>query len=248
MRIVASIVHTDDISDLVEQFYALDSVKECTFISQGLNDTYLIYTDQGKFIARVYRHLWRNRAQIDCEIEFVTYLATRAARVAQFIAAKDGSYLQTLQCPEGARFLALIHCASGSEFEIHAIPHSSPFNYGKAVGLLHNAAGGFTAKNSSRLLDTDALIWAPLRRVEVLFAANTAALEFLRNFAGQLTQEIATLDAERLHKMFIHGDLTGGNGNQDSNGNYTLFDFDCCWFGWPAYDLAVFLWSLMHNK
>lgn len=141
-----------------------------------------------------------------------------------------------------------MHCASGSEFETHAIPHNSPFNYGKAVGLLHNAAGGFTATNSSRLMDPDALIWAPLRRVEEHFAAHTAALEFLRNFAGQLTQEIATLDAEGLRKMFIHGDLTGGNGNQDSNGNYTLFDFDCCGFGWQAYDLAVFLWSLMHNN
>ncbi|HMY39471.1 MAG TPA: phosphotransferase, partial [Marinagarivorans sp.] len=138
--------------------------------------------------------------------------------------------------------------ASGSEYETHAIPQNSPFNYGKAVGLLHSAASGFTAKNSCRLLDTHALIWQPLHALEEHFAEHTSTLDYLRSLASQLTKQIETLDAAGLTSLFIHGDLTGGNGNQNATGSYMLFDFDCCGLGWQAYELAVFLWSLLQNN
>lgn len=248
MKIISSILHADYIAAVVGQFYAIGDIKKCTFISQGLNDTYLIICEQGKFIARVYRHLWRSLDEINAEIDFVTHLATHCAPVAQFILSKDGHRFHALPCPEGERVLVLMECASGSEYETHAIPNNSPFNYGKSVGLMHNAANHFASTRTRRPLNTDHLIWQPLAAVKYSFKQNSTNLEYLRAVADQLTIAINRLETAGLTKMFIHGDLTGGNANQDANGSYTLFDFDCCGFGWQAYDLAVFLWSLIQNK
>lgn len=247
MKIICSILDADYIAERVSQLYAIGTIKKCTFISQGLNDTYLIICSQGKFIARLYRHKWRSREEIDGEIDFVTHLATNSAPVATFIPANNGAYVHSLQCPEGERFLALMQCAADSEYEIHAITHNTAFNYGTSVGLLHNTSVGFGPTKTRRPINCESLIWQPLAAVQAMYPQH-CQLDYLRRYANHLSKEIASLDAAGLTQLCIHGDLTGGNGNQDSSGSYTLFDFDCCGLGWLGYDLAVFLWSLLQNN
>jgi Ser/Thr protein kinase RdoA (MazF antagonist) len=41
---------------------------------------------------------------------------------------------------------------------------------------------------------------------------------------------------------FCHGDFHGGNACQ-KDGCFTFYDFDCCGWGYRAYDLAVFPWG-----
>src|SRR5688500_499926 len=41
---------------------------------------------------------------------------------------------------------------------------------------------------------------------------------------------------------FCHGDLHGGNACE-TGGAFTFYDFDCCGWGYRAYDLAVFPWA-----
>lgn len=39
-----------------------------------------------------------------------------------------------------------------------------------------------------------------------------------------------------------------GNARFDATGEPTLFDFDCCGYGWRVSDLAVFLWNAHLEK
>ena len=41
---------------------------------------------------------------------------------------------------------------------------------------------------------------------------------------------------------FCHGDFHGRNACQ-KDGSFTFYDFDCCGWGYRAYDLAVFPWA-----
>lgn len=247
MKAISTIFDTKSIGDVVSQIYGLD-IQKCIFLSQGLNDSYLFACEKTQYVARVYRHGWRSPGDVLFEVDYVEHLARRAAPVAKFIPSVDGAKVHSLECPEGERLLVLMECASGSEYENHAVVNSSPFEYGKAVGILHNAAKDFQPKYNRPALNADHLIWQPMAKVEIHFAEFSEDLAYLREVASRLAERIQTLDAAGLSKMVIHGDLTGGNANQNGDGLYTFFDFDCCGFGWQAYDLAVFLWSLIQNR
>ena len=41
---------------------------------------------------------------------------------------------------------------------------------------------------------------------------------------------------------FCHGDFHGWNACE-KDGSFTFYDFDCCGWGYRAYDLAVFPWA-----
>lgn len=142
--------------------------------------------------------------------------------------------------------MALMECASNSVHESHVVSDGDPFSYGKAVGLLHRSSEGFRASRPRKELDIEALICEPLATVLHHFPEKESELSYLRDQAHSLTHEIEKLSGAGLRKLFLHGDLTGGNANL-ANDNYTFYDFDCCGFGWQAYDLAVFLWSLILN-
>lgn len=236
------------LADLVATAYAIADVEKSVLLAQGANDTYLVSSRSAHYVARIYRHGWKSHEEIVAEIEYVTYLANNSAAVARFLPAKSGALTQILQCPEGTRFLVLMECASGSPREDHAVVLGNSVDYGRSIGLLHKAAADFQPQRTRCALDIDALILAPLRAVEMYFPEKTSALDDLRKLAGILAERINRLDIAGLKRLFLHGDLTGGNANMNSSGVYTFFDFDCCGWGWQAYDLAVFLWSLMQNN
>lgn len=143
--------------------------------------------------------------------------------------------------------MVLMECASNSVDENHAVTQKNPFSYGRAVGLLHEASAGFSPSRIRKPLDNDALIAQPLAAVEAFFPSKETGLRYLKEQASRLTSEINKLNHSGLRHIYLHGDLTGGNANWDAGGQYTFFDFDCCGYGWQAYDLAVFLWSLIQN-
>jgi Ser/Thr protein kinase RdoA (MazF antagonist) len=52
-----------------------------------------------------------------------------------------------------------------------------------------------------------------------------------------------TLSPQSSDVGLCHGDLHPGNARFADDGRPTLYDFECCGYGWRAYDLAVFLWN-----
>ena len=65
----------------------------------------------------------------------------------------------------------------------------------------------------------------------------------LTTYADLLRRVISnTLPKERPYYGLCHGDTHTGNMHIDESGKLTLFDFDCCGYGWRAYELAVYKW------
>lgn len=248
MKAISTTLDTKYVADLVAKSFNFGTVEKCVFLSRGVNDTYLVIFEASQYVVRVYRHGWRSLDEILCEIDFVSHLASRSAPVAKFLPSRCGANAQSVECPEGERFMVLMECASDSVYESHVVSAGNPFSYGRGVGLLHKASEGFRCSRPRKGLDTEALVCEPLAAVLTHFPERESELSYLHDQACSLVNEINKLDDAGLRKMFLHGDLTGGNANLTAGGGTTFFDFDCCGFGWQAYDLAVFLWSLIQNR
>lgn len=48
--------------------YPIGKPHSCKLLKRGLNDTYLVETEQGKYILRLYRRGWRTKEEIDFEL------------------------------------------------------------------------------------------------------------------------------------------------------------------------------------
>ena len=67
-------------------------------------------------------------------------------------------------------------------------------------------------------------------------------LRFIEIFKEELLDVLLNIPRDELDYGFCHGDFHGLNAHKNNKG-ITFFDFDCCGFGWRAYDIAVFRWG-----
>lgn len=228
-------------SEIIKEHYDLGNSIECTYILQGLNDTYLVESLERKYIFRIYRYGRRTLDAIKSEIEFISYLNCQPTLVAGPVSDKDGNILKTLDCPEGIRYGFLMQCAADTEIESHCMQTGNPRSYGQSVAKMHQLSSRFQAKEKFTSIDLDHLLWRPLSLVKEYFPK--VDISYAENIAQRVSNALANLNNEGLTKSYIHGDLTGGNACLSSTDEYIFFDFDCCGHGWLSYDLSVFYWS-----
>lgn len=62
---------------------------------------------------RVYRRGWRNKEEIDFELELLLFLHEQKQPVAYPIAIKNGSFTTNILAPEGVRYIAVFNYAPG---------------------------------------------------------------------------------------------------------------------------------------
>jgi Ser/Thr protein kinase RdoA (MazF antagonist) len=115
--------------------------------------------------------------------------------------------------------------------------------YGAAVARLHNACEGFESEHTRFELDLGHLMDEPLAALRPLLAKRPDDDRFLGDSGEFLRERVAALVAVGLEQHVCHGDLHGGNANNESDGRLTFFDFDSCGAGHRAYELAVFRWT-----
>ena len=223
--------------------YSVGDGAECTFYSTGFNDTYRVRTALGqRLYLRVYRLPWRSLADIEYELDALNHLHRHGFPAIRPLPRRDGRFVHAVRAPEGLRYMALFTEAPGREIAYGENPESVAFRYGQAVARFHNALEGFNSPHARFHIDLDHLIDTPLRNIEPFLAHRADAWAYLQRFAATLRQQIVDLPATALEQGFCHGDLQGYHANVDADGTLTFYDFDCCGYGYRAYDLAVFRW------
>ena len=223
--------------------YGVGDVVECKFYSTGFNDTYRVKTADGRMVyLRAYRLPWRSLADIEYELDALNHLHRQGVPAIRPLPHKDGRFVHAVPAPEGLRYVALFTEAPGKEIAYDENPESVAFRYGQAVARIHNAVQDFTSPHARFHIDLDHLIEMPLRNIEPFLSHRADDWAYLQQFAATLHQRILDLPANALEQGFCHGDLQGYHANVGKDGVLTFFDFDCCGFGYRAYDLAVFRW------
>ena len=85
----------------------------------------------------------------------------------------------------------------------------------------------------------------PLRLVMSAIAHRPDDVDYVNDLGKRLKSQIEGI--AELEIDFCHGDLHGANASE-SEGSFTSFDFDCCGWGYRAYDLAVFCWGFAFDE
>lgn len=225
----------------VLSLYALGLIDRCRLHSRGLNDTYKVETKGSeKYYLRVYSSGWRSHAAIETEIAMLLHIAQQNVNVSAPVCRKDGQFLTPLDCVEGRRWAVLFRAAPGKELGRKKYTDELAFRYGETAAAIHCAADSFKGLNERSALDLEQLLERPLRLVTSAIAHRPEDVDYVERLAERLKNRIAPI--KDLEIGFCHGDFHGGNAGE-SDGSFTFFDFDCCGWGYRAYDLAVFPWA-----
>jgi len=229
---------------LIEQVlpaYGLGVISRCRLHARGLNDTYKVETAGGEsFFLRVYRHGWRSRAEIEAELAILRHLDRHGARVSVSLARTDGATITVLDCAEGQRFAAVFAAAPGKEIAYKNYSEEAARAYAAAAAATHDAGDTFAGARPRPALDLAELLERPLRLVLGAIAHRADDVAYLVALGASLRGRIE--GSGGLAHGFCHGDLHGQNACA-RDGVVTLYDFDCCGWGFRAYDVAVFPWA-----
>lgn len=240
LPIVDSNLRPEALIEQVLPAYRLGAISRCRLHTRGINDTFRIETADEVFFLRVYRHGWRSREEIDTELALLRHLITRGAPVSAPLARTDGATLTPLDCAEGQRFAALFPAAPGREPDYESYSEEAAAAYAVAAAAVHQAAESFPGPRLRPVLDLDELLERPLRQVIAAIDHRPEDVAYLVTLGATLRGRVEREPG--LACGFCHGDLHGANAGT-LDGVVTLYDFDCCGWGFRAYDLAVFSWA-----
>jgi Ser/Thr protein kinase RdoA (MazF antagonist) len=231
---------------LIEQVlpgYFLGEIAGCSFYSGGFNDTYRLRTVSGTvYFLRAYRRSWRTLPDIRYELDVLNHLHRKGFPAAHPLPYRDGEYYCAVLAPEGTRYVAVFTEAPGPEISYKTDPGAVSLGYGRAVARMHRALEDFSSAHKRFRMDLDTLIDASLRNIEPFLAHRPADWERLRRIALAVRERITGLSEAGLTRGVCHGDTQGYHANVSPDGTLTFYDFDCGGYGYPAYDLGIFLW------
>ncbi len=123
-----------------------------------MNDTYLVETEQERYILRVYRYGWRTKAEIDFELELLYFLHKNNVAISYPIAKRTGGFTTAIAAPEGTRYSALFSYAPGKAVD-KKLNSEQSWRLGEAVATIHEVTNNFTSSfsrselNNAHLLD-----------------------------------------------------------------------------------------------
>ena len=143
--------------------YKLPTPIRCHFLQLSQNDTYQVKAGSSVYYLRVYRFGWRTKAEIEAELDMLTYLHRRHLPVSYPIKRKDGQYLNRIAAPEGIRYAALFSNAPGKQ-ENMTIKQSG--SYGELVAQIHVCLDKAPDDLRRFHLDSSHFIDEPLQHIE----------------------------------------------------------------------------------
>ena len=238
-----SVLSANGLISEVMSRYNIGVVTECRFLHRGVNDTYRVSADSGKFILRVYRKKWRTRSDIHFELDALLHLHNSEVPVSIPVMRNDGELIGAIQAPEGSRFVVLFTHAEGVEPAYDGDGTRDTNLYARAVARIHAATDDFKTTHQRYSLDFEHLLAKPLQSMEPFLSHRPKDWDYVTGLAHRLRSLFSDLPLAALETGFCHGDLHGWNAHINQNSKLTVFDFDCCGFGWHSYDLAVFYWG-----
>jgi Ser/Thr protein kinase RdoA (MazF antagonist) len=239
-QVTYSILSADALKAEVAQAYGIDMPVSCQLLRRGLHDTYLLTTEDSRYIARVYRVRWRTPSDVAYELELLAHLATQGVSVAVPIPTRGGCLSRQLAAPEGTRQLVLFPYIEGTPLSWNEEEHC--YLAGKLLASIHTASEDFASRHARFRLDLRYLIDAPLAAIRPFLAHRPEDWSYLEWLAGRLRARAAAAVGAGLDWGVCHGDWSSARIHISDGPTCTALDFDHCGPGWRAYDLAAIQW------
>lgn len=228
----------DGIARLVAAQYEIGSVAECRSLHDGLNHTFAIAAERGRYAARMYgRNKWWIGSETDLlfELDLLDHLHARGVPVSYSIPTRHGQRLTMIDTPDGPRRVGLFTWAPGKPKHT---TRSQVFQVGATVAAIHVAADSFQTTHRRYRLDLSTLLD---RYVGTLGLDRLSAPEvrFVGRHIAEIRRRVEDFDPGPTGWGIVHGDVQELNYHFDG-ARITFFDFDLCGYGWRAYEVAVY--------
>lgn len=237
--IAYSLLSKEALFSHIKNNYEIDKPINFEYFLRGMNDTYILASEQEKYIFRVYRADRRNSSEIAFELDLLNYLNEQGVNVSIPIRKKDETFINEFLVPEGVKYGVLFSYAEGKEKPIHSIEDS--YLFGKTVGQIHQVAENFKSEHVRGNLDFEHLIEKPLNTIKLHMKHRQEDYDFLYELVMRLQEQLVNDQKEGLDWGICHGDLHGNTNVAFSDeGTLTHYDFDICGYGWRAFDIAEF--------
>jgi len=242
-----STVPAAEIARVLAVTHDLGGAVRCSLIRRGFGDTYRVAAPDGRrYAARLSGHHARGGYNLDYETALLAHLQRRGVAVAAPVPTRDGALWRKVPTAEGPRALALFDY-------LHGPPPMTDLDdvglMGRELAAIHREGANYAGPPSLQVLDVQHLV----RRPAALLAAAPHLGQDLRAQVMTLADEVAEGLArlEGLSQVACHGDCHGFNTlmvtDEAGERRGAFFDFDDGGPGPLAYDLAVYLWSILQR-
>lgn len=223
--------------ETVRSAYGLD-VTGCTLLKPQLSDTYRVDSTSGPYILRVYPYGLNLSRWVIAEEEILNALRAGGIPVSTPVPRANGEWLLPIAAPEGERCGVLFTYAHGRSLK-HSGDAGHIHAFGQVTARMHLAAGAMAGKLPRAVLDAYTLLARPMDLIRAAYPDRSADVEELCEITKQARAVMDALPQRPPVWGFCHGDLNFSNVHVTANGALTLFDFEYCGPGWPAYDIAT---------
>jgi len=216
--------------------FDIGAVTDCRLWRIFINDVYQLEAAGRRWWLRLHPAGWRTRAETQSEIAAILAISEAGGAVARPVPRRGGGHLLEIEAPEGMRGAVLFEDAPGADLDFSGSDAAANARrYGAAVARLHDACDGVHALPGRPGMD-------------LAFAVLDPAISLARHVGPEDRADLARI-ARRLADVlrscgdlsmgFCHGDLNTTNIHFLGEAS-VAFDFDCCAWGWRAFELAAF--------
>lgn len=216
--------------------FDIGPIVDCRLWRSFINDVYRLEAGGRTWWLRIHPFGWRTPPETEAEVRAILAIAAVGGSAARPVVLRRGGYLVDIPMPEGVRTAVLFEDAPGADLNYYGPDNQeNARRYGVAVATLHLACDVVQESPVRKPFDLDAVVIQPSIEVGRHICPKDRA-----SFA-RLTDALAGVLSGRddLAVGFCHGDLN--NSNVHFQGDLaTAFDFDCCAWGWRAFELAAF--------
>lgn len=181
----------------------------------------------------------KKRENILAELEFISYLKSNQYGVLETVVSKNREELVEAITPWGDYYASVFKRVSGVQLNNTDLSDSIIFNYGKALGKLHQLSSEYSPSKNKRWSYSDVLDWMHTILVEI--PNETAALNelhLLRDYFNSIP--ITKFNFGLIHYDFEFDNVFYDEETQSCN----VIDFDDAMYHWYVMDIEQALDSL----
>lgn len=220
----------------LQESYGLSGTT-CRLLIRNVSDTYVIENADEKYIFKIYRDAHRKLEEIKGEVELLTILFEKGAKVSRPIPDKNGEMLQAFNAAEGTRYGVMFAWAQGSV--VNAMTDEQLETVGREMAAIHNITSSIELSHHRKEYSIKAIITDPIKIIEPAFTGLEEEYAYLKDTAFEVIARYNQFSADFSYG-YCHYDFLPKNFHFTATGEITFFDFDFAGKGLLAYDITSF--------
>ena len=241
MPIIHSVIDAGAIGEEIATHFDLPGSVHCELLTRGMNDVYLVRSGDQKYASRVWRHGFRDEADVAYELAFLDHLKRADLPVVPALRTKGGAFHVPVEAPEGARYVALFEWAEGGPYGANPDAGGAR-RVGGIIAQIHLAGADFKPA-APRFVDRSGAFARELPELLRMVAHRPEDCDYYPRAVAAVEEALAPVDAAAAAFGPGHGDFHLYNAFVAEDGHTVILDFDNCGEDHYVQELMSFAWA-----